>query len=376
MSRFFAAGYGAFYGLLISVRAYPVKEIAAVIPKQRYMTATPSALAMLERYRPLVDREMARLLTDRPPLLVYEIIGYHLGINTAASSGKRVRAALCLLSCEALGGTAEVAAPAAAALELCHAFTLLHDDIADADETRRGRPTAWIRWGAGQAMTAGDALFALANLAADKLAGNDVPAHVVVACLRELNQAILTVCEGQQLDLLFEGRNTITQDDYFDMTGRKTAALMSASCAIGARVAGAEETRRAALAEFGREVGLAFQIQDDILGIWGDPAVTGKPVGGDLRRNKRSLPVIYALQHATPELRATVAEALAKGVSSDTAAAGLAADMEAAGIRTHCAQLAREGLARGLSALARAAPAPTPAQELAALSHFLVARAL
>lgn len=361
-----------------------------------------SATAILHRFRPVVDEAIGRVLAGRPDLLIYEMIRYHLGLENeeAASSGfggpsagsgspipqaqgnaraesrggKRVRAAMCLLSCEAACGRADAAAPAGAAVELVHSFTLLHDDIADRDEVRRGRPTVWLRWGVGQAITAGDALFALANLAGVQLEANGVPPDTVARVLEELNQATLTVCEGQQLDISYEGSPDIGVHDYLPMIERKTAALFAAACSIGARVAGAAERKRAVLTAFGREVGLGFQITDDVLGIWGDPGEMGKPVGGDLRRNKRSLPVIHALHSADPGASAHLADRLAAGVETDEEAADLAALMERLGARQFCDQMARECLDRGLAALESAQPEPAAARDLRTLASFLIER--
>jgi geranylgeranyl diphosphate synthase type I len=331
-----------------------------------------SAAAILNRFRPAVDEAIRRLLADRPDIPLYQMIRYHLGLEGAGSSesgGKRVRAAICLLSCEAAGARAEAAAPAAAAIELMHGFTLLHDDIADRDEVRRGRPTVWKRWGVGQAITAGDALFALANMAAMQLEG--VPSEVVASVLGELNEATLAVCEGQQLDISYEGRPDISVDDYLLMVQRKTAALFAAACSIGARVAGAPEPKRGALAAFGREVGLGFQVRDDVLGIWGDPAQLGKPVGGDLRRNKRSLPVVHALHSPGGE---QAASRLAAGVQSDEEAGELAALIERLGARSFCERMATDCLARGIGRLGEVELAPAAEQDLRRVAGFLVER--
>ena len=335
------------------------------------MQRSESAVAILKRFRPMVDEAIGRVLVGRADVLLYEMVRYHLGMEgggPSASGGKRVRAALCMLSCEATGGTEEAAAPGAAAVELMHSFTLLHDDIADRDEVRRGRATVWKRWGVGQAVTAGDALFALANISAARIGAKP---ETVGSVLAELNEATLAVCEGQQLDICYEGRGDITAADYLRMIEGKTGALFAASCSIGARVAGAEEARRGALAQFGREVGLGFQIRDDVLGIWGDPSEMGKPVGGDLRRNKRSLPVVQALQAPGGE---QLAARLAAGVRSEEEAAGAAALIERLGARRCCERMAGECLARGIAALERAEPEAAAANEMRTLARFLVER--
>jgi geranylgeranyl diphosphate synthase type I len=333
---------------------------------------------ILSRYRPLVDAQFACMLGGRDRVGLYEMIRYHLGFADAVedshrgSGGKRVRAALCLLACEAAGGTAETAAPAAAAVELFHSFTLLHDDIADQDEVRRKRETVWRRWGVGKALTAGDALFALANLTMARL--SDVPADIVCQATRELNQAALLVCEGQESDLSYEGRTDIRGEDYLAMIERKTSALFAAATAIGAQVAEAPQRVQECLRAFGRHVGLGYQIRDDVLGIWGDPEQMGKPVGSDLRRNKRSLPIVHALAAAAEAGDADLAGRLARGAATDEEAAQAAARMAELGSRAFCERMAQESLTRALDALAGADLCQGPAADLRTLASYLMER--
>ena len=349
--------------------------------RRREMVKEKHSLSeILERFRAPVDGEIRRLLTGRSDILLYEMVRYHLGMEEAAGeavashTGKRVRAALCCLSCEAAGGEAAAAAPAAAAIELLHGFTLLHDDVADRDPVRRGRPTVWRHWGIGQAVTAGDAMFALANLAVGASEAVGASALVVSALLGEMNEATLTVCEGQQLDLSYEGRSDVSVDDYLTMIERKTAALFAGACAIGARMAQAPEHQREALRRFGRELGLGFQIRDDVLGIWGEAEELGKPVGGDLRRNKRSLPIVHGLASSDESEREAIAKRLAEGLGSDEEAAEIAARLEDLGSRSFCEQMAGASLERALEALGDAAPEPRPAEDLRIVARYLVER--
>ncbi|WP_019634145.1 polyprenyl synthetase family protein [Actinomadura atramentaria] len=212
------------------------------------------------------------------------------------SSGKALRPALALLSARAAGAAPETALPAAVAVELTHAFSLLHDDIMDGDRTRRHRPAAWTIFGEPAAILAGDALLALAG---EVLL--EAPAPGAQAAARDLAAATRRLIAGQSLDLEFETRQKITLEECLDMAGGKTAALLACSCSIGAVLTGAPEPVAAALAGFGSELGLAFQLVDDLLGIWGDPAVTGKPALSDLRSRKMSLPIVAALGAGTPE---------------------------------------------------------------------------
>jgi geranylgeranyl diphosphate synthase type I len=233
----------------------------------------------------------------------YGMLRYHMGWadETLAPqnypAGKRLRPMLCLLACAEVGGDPTQALPAAAAIELLHNFSLIHDDIEDGDETRRHRPTVWKVWGVPQAVNAGDALYTIAYAALQQLARRGVSAQTTLAALGIFTDTCLALTEGQHIDMGFEVRNDVTVAEYLRMVRGKTAALVSASVAIGASVGGATPAQQAAAREFGQAAGLAFQIQDDILGIWGDPTVTGKAAGNDLLRRKKSLPILHTLNH-------------------------------------------------------------------------------
>ncbi len=335
---------------------------------------------ILERCRRLVDTQIVRMLSERGDTALYDILRYHVGLaergqgQAAGFAGKRVRAAVCLLCCEAVHGATEAAASAAATIELFHSFTLLHDDIADQDEVRRGRQTVWRRWGVGEAIAAGDALFALANLEMSALEDDGVPADTVSRAMRELNRAALTVCEGQHLDVSYEGRTDVDAEQYLAMIERKTAALFAAAAAIGAEIGGAPAGKLKALRTFGHHLGVGYQIRDDMLGIWGDPHKLGKPVGGDLRRNKRSLPIIHALGAAVTQGSPELADRLARGITTDQEAAAAAAEMERLGSRAFCEETARECLDRALRALGGVELCEGPAAELRALASYLMER--
>jgi geranylgeranyl diphosphate synthase type I len=200
----------------------------------------------------------------------------------------------------------------AAAVELLHNFSLIHDDVEDDSPTRRHRPTVWALWGVPQAINAGDAMFTLARLALHGLGSRPIPPALAMDACMIFDHACLRLTEGQYLDMSFEGRLDVTVDEYLTMIEGKTAALLSASLELGALVGGADQATRRHLAEFGRSLGLAFQMQDDILGIWGDEAVTGKSAASDILTRKKSLPVVYALENPRvgEELRARYAQAI------------------------------------------------------------------
>jgi geranylgeranyl diphosphate synthase type I len=210
-------------------------------------------------------------------------------------AGKALRPALALLSARAAGASADRGVPAAVAVDLVHNFSLLHDDIMDGDTERRHRPTAWTVYGVGAAILAGDALLALAQ---DILLEDSGPQGRWSA--RCLSAAVQRLIAGQGADLAFERREDVTLPECLEMAGDKTAALMACACSIGAIHVGAPPALAMGLAGFGAHVGLAFQLTDDLLGIWGTPERTGKPIGSDLRARKKSLPVVAALTSGSP----------------------------------------------------------------------------
>src|SRR5215211_6954985 len=196
---------------------------------------------------------------------------------THVDPGKLLRPQLTLLACRVAGGDPRRALPLAAGIQLIHDFSLIHDDIEDNSDTRRGRPTVWKLWGLAQGINTGDGMFVVAHLALHQLSQAGTPADVTLEVLKRFDQTILTICEGQFLDLSFEGNLQISEADYLTMISRKTAALSAAAAGLGAIIGGADATTAQALFDFGQNLGLAFQVQDDVLGIWGDPAMTGKP---------------------------------------------------------------------------------------------------
>lgn len=256
---------------------------------------------------PKLEAEMGEALSNGEAALATHcgMMHYHLGWvdpqfrQQLCPSGKRLRPLLCLLACIAVSGDPEQALPAAAAIELLHNFSLIHDDIQDGDKLRRHRPTVWKIWGIAQAINVGDGMFALAFAALHRLPQRGVDAEITLRALYLLTQAAKDLTEGQYLDMSFEQRSTVNVSEYLRMIQGKTAALVGASVRIGALVGGARLEQQEAFQCFGQSLGLAFQIQDDILGIWGNTSETGKPAGNDILRRKKSLPILYTLNHPT-----------------------------------------------------------------------------
>ena len=272
-----------------------------------------------DRYLPLLEAEMRDALPVEGFLApYYGMMQYHMGWLDAdfspikASVGKRLRPLLCLLTCEAVGGQIEHALPAAAAIELLHNFTLIHDDIEDHSATRRHRTTVWKLWGIEQGVNCGDGMFAAAILRLSRLHGCGVPPEQALEAQRALVETCLRLTEGQYVDMKFETQTDVDIDSYLWMIGRKTAALIACSTRLGALLGGASGDVIAAYERVGENLGLAFQVIDDILGIWGLEADTGKSASSDILARKKTLPVVYVLHD--PELRAIYArESLASG---------------------------------------------------------------
>lgn len=329
------------------------------------------SLAQLSaRYLPVIETELRHSVGAGSAELApyYAMLQYHMGwTDDAQPAGKRIRPLICLLVAEACGGVWERALPAAAAIELIHNFSLIHDDIQDNSPLRRGRPTLWARWGMAQAINAGDAMFVMAHLAVQNLTQRGVTAELALATLNALDSTCIALTQGQYLDMNFETRPVVTSAEYLHMIGGKTAALLAASTWLGALLGGAPEAARSHWRDYGRMLGLAFQIHDDWLGIWGDPAITGKSAASDLEKRKKSLPVVYGLERS-PEFANAYANPATPGTM-------LAEHLQALGADAYTRDLAAEHTDAALYHLEAAAPADPAASALQELSDQLLRRA-
>jgi geranylgeranyl diphosphate synthase type I len=339
-------------------------DVAALLERGRTMT-TPVLRAVVDRLAPPMDT----------------VAAYHFGWIDAngrpvdGSGGKAVRPALALLSAEVAGAAPEVGIPGAVAVELVHNFSLLHDDLMDGDEQRRHRDTVWKVHGPAQAILVGDALFALANellLEQGSADGGRATQRLTVATRK--------LIDGQAQDISFEHRERVTVGECLEMEGNKTGALIACACSIGAVLGGADDATADALERYGYHLGLAFQAIDDLLGIWGEPAVTGKQTWSDLRQRKKSLPVVAALAAEGPaagrlgELLAADAKNSDIGEFSEEEFAHRAALIEEAGGREWTSQEARRQHATALGALNGVAMPEETRRDLLALADFVVVR--
>jgi geranylgeranyl diphosphate synthase, type I len=285
--------------------------------------ATPDAF---ERY---LERAVDRLDASSP---AKDLVREHFAFgDPSAKRGKRLRPRILIAVAESEGARDEDAFPAAAAVELLHNFSLVHDDIEDRDELRHGRPALWVRRGIPAALTAGDAMCALGfSVLLDGAPSHDAQRTLTMSAT--LHRALYALCRGQGADIGFETSPAVSFDQYVAMIEDKTAALFAASCELGALAAGASAPRAAAYGLMGRAYGLAFQVRDDVLGTWGAPSDTGKPAGADIRRRKWSFPVAWAMSGPPSPDRDAVARAYATiGELDDATATAVIAALERLG---------------------------------------------
>ena len=358
---------------------------------------------ILERARVLVEPSLRRAVEQLDPQIA-PLALYHFGWadahgrpTEAGSGGKGIRSALAVLSAEAAGAPAEAGVSGAVAVELIHNFSLLHDDIIDDDAERRHRPAVWAVFSQGEAIIVGDALHALAfdvllggmaagaDSAAEEAGGadsvargtaeaNDAATEASAVAAARLASATAAMIAGQSRDMAFNERMDITPEQCLDMEADKTGALLGYASSVGAVLAKADAEVIGALESFGSKLGLAFQAADDLLGIWGDPAVTGKPVGNDLRERKKSFPVVVALSQQT-EASEELASILSQDAALNEADIARATELvEQAGGKESTNAAAHDYLHQALACIQTAPLAAPAVEELTHLARFVVAR--
>ncbi|MFD7263891.1 family 2 encapsulin nanocompartment cargo protein polyprenyl transferase [Streptomyces sp. NPDC059874] len=334
------------------------------------------AAALLERTRETVNPQLRRTVESLPGSM-RRVAMYHFGWEhadgtpAAGTTGKAIRPALVLAAAQALRGpdgqVDDAVRAAAVAVELAHNFTLLHDDVIDRDVQRRGRDTAWTVFGTPDAIITGDAMMALAL----RLLAED-PHPAAAEASARLTACVIELCAGQQADCAFEQRPRVSLDECLAMATAKTGALLGCACALGALYAGAGPEEVEAMDAFGREAGLAFQLIDDLIGIWGDPGHTGKPAGADLIARKKSLPVVAALTSGTAAGEELAALYAGPMTGDDVRRAAEAVDR--AGGRDWAQAHAADRMGRAVQQLSRAVPDLAAAGGLLALAEFVTRR--
>ena len=329
-------------------------------------------------YRDSIESELKSLILGQNfPL--YRMMAYHMGWvdehgeAVGTDGGVRLRSTLCLLTCQALCGDFRAALPAAAAVEMVHNFSLIHQDIQDGTPERYHRPTVWWVWGPAQGINAGDGMHALARLSLLRQADKGMTSEKTLKAVALLDAACLRLCEGQYLDLTYQERVDISQEAYFRMVEGKSAALMSCATELGSLMASAGEGAMASMARFGLKLGLALQVRDDILDLWG-PGDTGKPLAGDILNKKKSLPIIYAIENATASQRRSLGDVYFKRVMEPEDVNRVIEVLDSLGARDFSQEKADALYQEALQALEEADLPSQRTNELRELARFLVTR--
>ncbi|HOI70905.1 MAG TPA: short chain isoprenyl diphosphate synthase IdsA [Methanobacterium sp.] len=270
-------------------------------------------LKLVKNYSIGVDREIENALDTLDPENLHSASNHII-----KAGGKKIRPALVLLTAEAVGGNRKWAYKTAAAVELIHTFSLIHDDIMDGDEMRRGMPAVHTLWGEPMAILAGDVLFSKAFELVTQTQAEDIPSENVITALKTVVDSCIKICEGQALDMDFEGKLDVKEEDYLKMIYKKTAALIAAATKSGAIIGGGSEEQVEALSQYGELIGMAFQIQDDYLDVISDEEELGKPVGSDIVEGKMTLMVVHTLEAATDADKEELISILESGDESNT----------------------------------------------------------
>jgi geranylgeranyl diphosphate synthase type II len=312
----------------------------------------------------LFESALAQLSVPEDPKLLYTPIIYSM-----SGGGKRLRPVLLLITAEAFGGSVEDAMSAALAVEIFHNFTLLHDDIMDNADVRRGKPSVYAKWGANVALLSGDAMLITAYKSLAKISSEALPKVMNI-----FSDMALEVCEGQQYDMDFETMSKVSVEEYMQMIERKTSALLSGSAMIGATMAGASEEDVKKIHRFATELGLAFQLQDDVLDSFGDTAL-GKKIGGDILEGKKTFLMVQALNRASEEERRTLTEThLRKDLSDDQKIAAIKSLYEKLDVKRVAEQQIELRFERALAVLDTLSIAGERTENLAEFARNLMGR--
>ena len=332
------------------------------------------------RYRGIVSESLRLAFPGSEVDVLYTMLRHHLGWVDPegrpidGSTGKALRPVLCLLACQAVGGEVEQALPAAAALELIHNFSLIHDDIQDGDKERHGRATAWWIWGRPKALVAGNAMRVLADMTLWGMLREGVSYPKSVEVSRLLSQSYMEMIEGQFLDMRFEESLQIGVNDYNLLISLKTGALIRCALELGAYVGTDDPGVRRAMRGCGEALGAAFQIRDDYLGVWGDEWVTGKAVGADIYRKKKSFPVVYALENSGGDDKRRLKEIYSNNTLDQGDVTRVLEIMEGVGAKEHSERLTQAKSKEALEALKQANLSSEAWKDFHDLAEFLVTR--
>ncbi|MBM4462481.1 MAG: polyprenyl synthetase family protein [Chloroflexi bacterium] len=327
------------------------------------------------RYQDELEAEL-RAVVDAGRSPLYNIMRYHLGWidekgQNRRGAGKMARPTLCLLACEVVGGDWRSALPAAAAVELIHNFSLIHDDIQDRSRERRNRVAVWKLWGEAQGINAGDAMYALAQLALLRLERKSTPLEKIILLSRGLAQASVELCEGQYLDVAYEGRLDTDTEHYLDMIDKKTARLFETSLCFGAILGTDNQAQISALGSFGRNLGMAFQVHNDLQGICGGKGA-GRSFYTDIRNRKKTLPIIYALQRVDAGEKERLVELYGRPRIPAKDVPFVMGLLSSTGARGYAEKIKEQYHLQALKDLARAVIPPSFQQQLREVAAFLL----
>ncbi len=340
----------------------------------------PSIKNILNKYAPDINDTISGMLEGTPET-IHGIISYHFGwvdqtfAPVNSGRGKMLRPTIHLLVFEALTGGYKEALPVAASIEMIHNFSLMHDDIEDNDSERRGRSTAWTIWGQPRIINIGDFLYSLAIKSLYQLDRRKFPAERIFAVLNLIIDACMELTKGQELDINFENSQEVSTAMYLDMVYKKTGALIEAAILSAAKLGTSDENVIKNYRDFAHNIGPAFQIKDDILGIWGDTSKTGKSTDNDLRRKKKTLPVVYLFNKSTGQRKEKLREYYSKpGPLSDKEIEFMRESLDWAEAHNYAQNLAGIYREKSFSALHKIDISNQAQLELETIAKFLVDR--